>query len=212
MPILAVSTSGAVATAALVREDRCICARAAGTDKRHAETVFPLIERLLLEADTPLSAVGLFAVDVGPGSFTGVRIGVSAVNAMAAAQGKRVVAVSSLRAVYRANAGISDRVCILLDAGNGNGYAAQYVGGREFVPPEAVVARPYLDALPENMAVVTDFEAGGGTPLIPAAEDVGREAHLLRDTAVAAAMPLYLRPSQAERMWKLRQEAGRDVH
>ncbi len=206
------STSGAIATAALVREGRCVCALAAGTDKRHAETVFPLIERLLLEAGTPLSDVGLFAVDVGPGSFTGVRIGVSAINAMAAAQGKRVVPVSSLRAVYRANAEISERVCILLDAGNGNGYAAQYGGGTELAPPEAVVARPYLDALPENMAVVTDFEAGGRAPLIPAAGDIGGEAYLLRDTAAAAAAPLYLRPSQAERMWKLRQEAGRNVY
>lgn len=211
MKLLALSTSGAVASAALIENGACTHALAADESRRHAETALPLVEALLRQADTALAEIDCFAVDVGPGSFTGVRIGVSIVNAMAAACGKRVVPVDALRALYQKRGmELPERCCILLDAGNGNGYAVQYLADSEIAPPEAVVCAPYLERLPEETVVVSDL--AGEERLIPEAEAVGRAAMKRLDAAVDAAVPLYLRPSQAERMWKLRkeQEAERD--
>ena len=93
MLILACDTSCYVASAALVRDGVCLCELFAPTDRKHAETALPLMERLLAETETALASLDLLAVDIGPGSFTGVRIGVSTVNAMAYALDKPVVPV-----------------------------------------------------------------------------------------------------------------------
>lgn len=206
--MLAVSTSGAVASAALIVDGACVGTLEADESRRHAETVLPLVEALLHQTNTTPDQIDRFAVDVGPGSFTGVRIGVSAVNAMAAALHKRVIPVDALRAVYESECDGVNAYCILLDAGNGNGYAARYSAGKELAAPEAVVTAPYLEALPVGTVIVTDAE--GDQRLIPEAEYVGIAAANTPDAAVDAAVPLYLRPSQAERMWKLRREAERD--
>lgn len=206
MLILAVSTSGSLATAALNEDGNPLGIAAGARDKRHAETLFSAIQEVFIKTGRALAEVDLLGVDIGPGSFTGVRIGVSAVNGIALALGKPVVGVDALRALYQAQAGLPGRVCILLDCGNGNGYAAQYCQGQVIAPPEPVEAIPYLRKLPKGTALISD--AGeGAAPLTPSAEWVAQAAYGLRDTALMAAKPLYLRPSQAERMWKLRQEA-----
>lgn len=207
MLILAADTSCHVASAALVQDGVCLSELFAPADKKHAETLLPLIERLLLETQTELASLDLFAVDIGPGSFTGVRIGVSAINAMAFAVGKPVVPVNALRTLYEPYANAPERVCTMIDAGNGNAYAAQYASGEPVVAPEAAVTADCLAALPEGTRVVGDI---GEDKAYPTAKYVGLAAYKLFDTAAAEAMPLYLRPSQAERMWKLRQEANRN--
>ena len=207
MLILAVDTSCYVASAALVRDGVCLCELFAPTDRKHAETAQPLIEALLRETDTALSALDYFAVDVGPGSFTGVRIGVSMVNAMAFAQGKLVVPVDALRTLYEPYAETAERVCAMIDAGNGNAYAAQYAEGETRAQPDAVVTEEYLSTLPEGTRVVGDV---GPDKAYPSAKYVGLAAQKLTGTAVTDAKPVYLRPSQAERMWKQKQEAKRN--
>lgn len=210
MLILAVSTSGYMATAALVRDGACERMLSADTTRRHAQTVLPLLEQVLSEANVTLPEVDLFAVDVGPGSFTGVRIGVSAVNAVAHAQQKQVIGVDALRGVYQAYADTDAAVCVLLCCGNGNGYAARFQHGKVLAQPEAVVIQPYLETLPEGMQLVSDVDTDGEQPLIPTAEQIGQAAFTMLKSAQQSVLPMYLRPSQAERMWKLRQEANRD--
>ena len=86
MMMLAVETTAAVASAALMQDGVLIDEREADAGKKHAETLLPLIDALLEENGFTIEQVDVFAVDVGPGSFTGVRIGVSLVNALAFAQ------------------------------------------------------------------------------------------------------------------------------
>ena len=167
----------------------------------------PLTEKLLLETETAMADIDLFAVNVGPGSFTGVRIGVSAVNAMAYACGRLVVPVDALRVLYEPYADTEERVCAMIDAGNGNAYAAEYLTGETLAAPDAVVTKEYLAALPATARIVGDV---GVDKAYPSAKYVGLAANALRHTAVTDAKPMYLRPSQAERMWKLRREAERN--
>ena len=204
MLILAADTSCHVASAALIRDDVCLQELFAPTDKKHAETALPLIEKLLSDTETPLADIDLFAVNVGPGSFTGVRIGVSILNAMAFATGKAIVPVDALRTLYEPFADTQERVCAIIDAGNGNAYAAQYAAGGTIAAPDAVVTADYMASLPGGTRVTGDV---GGDKAYPTARLVGLAAARRPESASGDAKPMYLRPSQAERMWKLRQEA-----
>lgn len=211
MLIVALSTSSSLATAALMRDGVCILELAADGGKRHAETVLPLVEELMTRTDTPLSAIDLLAVDVGPGSFTGVRIGVSLINAMANALHKPVVGVDALRGIYQSCAADNPRpVCVILNCGNGNGYAGRFLSGMAITLPEAVAVAPYCAALPGGMALITDAQPVQEQPLIPTARFIGQAAYELRGTAAKTAVPLYLRPSQAERMWRARKGGAED--
>ena len=98
MKLLALDTTSAVATAAVFLDGVCLLELEANPDQKHAETVLLLIDRLLEEAQVSIREIDCFAVDIGPGSFTGVRIGVSAVKGMAHGAGKPCVGVDALEA------------------------------------------------------------------------------------------------------------------
>ena len=206
MMILAVETTAAVASAALLRDGVLLEEREADAGKKHAETLLPLIDALLEENGVTISQIDLFAVDVGPGSFTGVRIGVSLVNALAFAAGKQVVAVDSLETLTLW-AGETDRpVAAMIDARNGNAYAALYQAGSTLIEPCAVQTESFLAKLPHDAILVGDVQAEPKT--YPRAKHVGAAAlrHVVRATEEAD--PIYLRPSQAERT---KEKSGREA-
>lgn len=198
MTLLALDTTSRVATAALIKDGACVLERSADETKKHAETALPLVELLLQEAGVSLNEVKLFAVNVGPGSFTGVRIGVSTINAMAFALNRRVVPIDALYALYASVGERKKPVCALIDARNGNAYAALYQAGKTLVSPAAVELAPYLKTLPCDTVFVGDVHAGKET--LPSAKFIGLSAYALRETAKESVMPLYLRASQAERL------------
>jgi len=201
--LLALDTTARVATAALFRDGALLLELEADAERKHAETAAPLLDRLLAETDTPIEAIDAFAVDIGPGSFTGVRIGVSLVNAMAYALGKQVIPVDALLALYTASGEIALPVCAMLDARNGNAYAALYQGGQTLIVPSAVEIESFLAGLPEGTRVVGD--ARPGEPSYPRASAVGRAALTMPESAVPSAEPLYLRLPQAERLRRERE-------
>ena len=193
MKILAFETTDAVASVALYLDgetDQTII----DTDRRHAESVLPAAEALLCAHGLTTADMDSFAADVGPGSFTGVRIGVCMANALGAAHRKPVVAVNALEALTRPYPG--ETVCALIDARNGNGYGAVYRDGTAIVPPCACVIDEFLKELPENCRMV-----GTATddPKLPAAKDAALIA--AERAGEAEISPLYLKLSQAERMW-----------
>ena len=205
MMLLAVDTTSTVATAALFRDGSLVEERAADAGKKHAETVLPLIDDLLEADGVSIGEIDLFAVDIGPGSFTGVRIGVSLVNALAFATGKSIVPVNALLALYEASGEREQPVCTLIDARNGNAYAALYQAGREVIAPEGAELDSFLARVPADAVFVGDIHAANIT--FPSAKDVGRAALCRLDTAQDVAEPLYLRASQAERLKKPAGEA-----
>ncbi len=206
MNLLALDTSARVASAALLRDGAVLLELTADAAQKHAETAAPLVDRLLAALELPLEEIDLFAVDVGPGSFTGVRIGVSLVNAMAFALQRRVVPVDALYALYVAANEPERPVCALLDARNGNAYAALYEGGRTLIKPAAVETAPFVGALPAGTRIVGD--TGTDVMAYPRASAVGVAAFGLVEQAAPFVEPLYLRPSQAERL-KREREGGR---
>lgn len=203
MKLLALDTTSAVATAAVFADGVCLLEREADSSKKHAETALPLIDRLLEETKVSINGIDLFAVDIGPGSFTGVRIGVSLVNAMAFALKKPVIPVDSLAALYEAEGERKLPVACIIDARNGNGYAALYQAGETLAAPSAVEIEPFLDSLPQGAVVVGDALE---QKTFPRAKSVGLAALSLVQTARDSVEPLYLRSSQAERLHAARKK------
>lgn len=201
--MLAIDTTATIATAALFRDGTLIAEREADAGKKHAETLLPLIDDLLEENGVTIHNIDLFAVDIGPGSFTGVRIGVSLVNALAFATGKRIVAVDSLATLAQSVAKTEQPVCAIIDARNGNAYAALYQAGRTLIEPCAVETESFLTDLPQDTVFVGDVNVQNKT--YPRARFVGLAATARQMCAKEEVEPLYLRASQAER---LKRESG----
>lgn len=197
MKLLALDTTSAVATAAVFLDGVCLMELQASPGQKHAETALPMIDSLLEETKISIREIDCFAVDIGPGSFTGVRIGVSLVNAMAFALNKPVVPVDSLLALYETAGEWELPVACILDARNGNGYAALYRAGETLVPPSAVETELFISSLPQGTVIVGDAKEPKS---FPRAKAVGKAALKRMEQAQPSVEPLYLRTAQAERL------------
>lgn len=194
MKLLAFETTDTVASVALFLDGE-VFETVIGTDRRHAESVLPAAEELLSQHGLSTADMDAFAADVGPGSFTGVRIGVCMANALGAAHHKPVIAVDALETLafpYR-----SETVCALIDARNGNGYGALYRNGETVKPPCACVIVIFTADLPEGCRLIG---TATNDPKMPSAANAARIA--AERTGEKEISPLYLKLSQAERMWK----------
>jgi tRNA threonylcarbamoyladenosine biosynthesis protein TsaB len=129
MLTLALDTSTSVGSVALVA-DETVLARASATVKgQHGELLMGTIARCLEEAGRALPEVDLLAVGIGPGSFTGVRVGVATVKGLAVARGLPLVGVSSFAAMARGVGHGDGLVAVFAHAHRADVYAALYTPG-----------------------------------------------------------------------------------
>ena len=144
MNLLAVDTSGPVAGVAVLKDGEVAYEGAAVNRLTHSVNLMPMIEEALGRAGLDVSEIGLYAAVTGPGSFTGVRIGVSAVKGMAHGAGKPCVGVDALEALA-AGACLTDAlICPIQDARAGQVYGAAFLAG---MPPVRVLPN-MAEALP----------------------------------------------------------------
>ncbi len=99
MRILAVDTSAVCASVAVTENDKILTECSTNTGLTHSRTLMPMIDSALKNAEIKLDSIDCFACSVGPGSFTGIRIGVSAIKGLADATGKKCIPVSTLEAL-----------------------------------------------------------------------------------------------------------------
>jgi tRNA threonylcarbamoyladenosine biosynthesis protein TsaB len=92
----------------------------------HSETLLPAVHQGLSLAGIGVEGIDLFALTLGPGSFTGLRIGASTIKGLAVTTGKPVVGISTLEALAYNAVGYPDLICPLLDARKGEIYTALY--------------------------------------------------------------------------------------
>lgn len=123
MKILSVSTSSNIASVSISENDKCILELNINNNKTHSETLIPLIDKLFNETNLKLSDINLVACDVGPGSFTGIRIGISSVKAISESLDIPVVDVSSLETLaYNVQDIPCKTICSIIDARNNQVY------------------------------------------------------------------------------------------
>lgn len=142
MKILAIDSSSVSVSAALCDEETVLGEEFIHIRQTHSETLMPGVASLLSRCGVAATDIGLFAVTAGPGSFTGVRIGVATVKGMAVARDIPCAAVSSLEAAAAAAVGFSDVVCAVMDARRGQFYNALFDGEslRRLTPDRAISA------------------------------------------------------------------------
>ncbi len=156
MRILAIETAGLHGSVAALARDRLLAERPLDVQRRSAQSLAPAMAELLHEVGWQPREVELVAVATGPGSFTGLRIGVTTAKAFAYAAGCQLIGVHTLAAIA-ARAGV-DRVWAVLDAERGELFAAEFArdetGGLHEVTSTQVVAKDvWLAALAPGSVV-----------------------------------------------------------
>lgn len=126
MLILAIDSATPVAGVALLNGEKLIKEEFSNYKKTHSETLMLMVDRVLKECQCTIQQVDAFAVTTGPGSFTGLRIGLAAVKGLSMATGKPVVAVSTLDTLAHNLWGNDALVCPLLDARKQEVYCGFY--------------------------------------------------------------------------------------
>ncbi len=223
MKVLAIDTATACCSVA-VRVDGETAAELSTVSRRtHSVHLMALIREALTLAEMDLSRLDGLAVAVGPGSFTGLRIGISTVKGLAFAAGKSCVGVSSLEALAYACLPWPAPICALMDARKGEVYAGIFrgkgerwerIGAERVLPPEALlrtIEGPHLfvgDAVPVyadrireilgDLAIWAPAERHYPKASIVARLAVGRLGET-DPAGIAGLVPHYLRASDAER-------------
>lgn len=233
--ILGIDTATATASVALVEEGKLVLEEIRSAPRHgapagrgnHAEILLPAIETVLNKAGLSLSAISAFAVSIGPGSFTGLRIGLSTVKGLVYGSEIPVVGIPTLAAIARKVTGWDGLICPFLDARKKELYTAlfrQRAGALERLTEDLVCS---AEAVIERVAALDGGEpclfigdgiqsygrlitaALGGRSRLTlgeaypstacAAAQLG-EARLARQECdpVGAMVPLYLRLSEAE--------------
>ena len=121
MKILAIDTSNKVASVSIFEDRELIKEKISDEEKTHSEKLLPMLDELLKEENMSIDNIDMFVVSVGPGSFTGIRIGVATVKGMAQALNKKVIPVTSLEGLIQMVD--SNNVCAIINARHGNVYA-----------------------------------------------------------------------------------------
>lgn len=132
MIILAISTSSNTCSVSLLEDNKCIKELNINNEKTHSEKLMPLIDELFTSVGLTLKDVNLIACDNGPGSFTGLRIGIATVKALAEVQGIPVIGCSSLDALSY-NVQNSEYICSLIDARNNQVYCAIFNSNHDLI-------------------------------------------------------------------------------
>ncbi|BDR60810.1 tRNA (adenosine(37)-N6)-threonylcarbamoyltransferase complex dimerization subunit type 1 TsaB [Lactobacillus xylocopicola] len=138
MKVLSVSTATNHLSVAL-NEDQTILVEKGEPDRHnHSEHLDPLINQILTDQQLKLSEIDRFAVAIGPGSYTGLRIGVTTVKLFASILGKEVVGISTLAALAASCPDEDTLIVTGIDARNDNYFAGAYVNGKG--QPSRVIA------------------------------------------------------------------------
>ena len=125
LKILAVDTSAKAASTAIVEDGKIIAESFINTKLTHSQTMLPMVENMLRACAVSVDEIDGFAVSVGPGSFTGLRIGISLVKGLAFSTQKKCAPVSTLEALSR-NVSTVGRICAVMDARCSQVYTATF--------------------------------------------------------------------------------------
>ncbi len=195
----------------------------------HSTTLMPLVEKLLSDKGLSPKDIDLFAVAKGPGSFTGIRIGIATAKGLALGTGKLVAGVSTLEAMAAMHMDSGCKVCALMDARLGQYYNAVFdctdglvrltedraLGGEEIAAEIARYNEPVILMGDGANKFAKDFK---GNFILPEGDEAYQRARgvaILARTAQRLSpdmlLPEYLRIPQAERELKNKQNTERNV-
>ncbi len=227
MRILGIDTSTSCGSVGLIEDEETISEYLLNTPVTHSERLLRAIEFVLREARCRIEQIQGWAVALGPGSFTGLRIGVSTVKGLAFTTGKPVAGISTLDVFASQIAVTSHLICPILDARKKEVYTAFYRYGERgsltrqseylAIPPEDLVTKIkeqtiflgdgvkiygdfLLNCLP-SLAIVppAPFHVSHGSMVATLGMELLRKGEQLD---LSAFSPIYIRRSEAEIRWQ----------
>jgi tRNA threonylcarbamoyladenosine biosynthesis protein TsaB len=228
---LGIETSGALAGLALAASGRVVAELVEHSSCGHNEALMPLLDRLLRGAGVTARDLSGIGVDIGPGMFTSLRVGLSTAKGLALAHQLPVVGLSTLWSLARTARATMNRVLSVMDARKHQVYAALYIQGRPAIPPAVFSPEELASAVRRELTgqaglvvagsgvcLCADLFAAAGielestgienpSPGVVALEAGERIANGLAD-AFAATDPLYLRRTDAELVRERRLTSG----
>ena len=218
MKNLAIDTSSEVCGVSLLEDDKLIDDNSLNNGRTHSENLMVLVKDILERNNVDLSQIGLISCVVGPGSFTGIRIGISSVKAMAEVYNIKIASITSLEVLAKS---LNSKTNVaIIDARNDQVYCGIFDENRDLL--EDYIADDINTAI-TKMSKYTGIEVCGNgaekfksliLEKIPEAKfsgenlqkaenagKVGFEKYLKNELVTAdTVLPIYLRKSQAERL------------
>ena len=226
MKVLGIDTSTSSGGVGLVEDEETICEYLLNIPVTHSERLLGVIDFVLREARCRIEQVEGWVIVLGPGSFTGLRIGVSTVKGLAFATGKPVAGISTLDVLASQIAPTSYLICPILDARKKEVYTGFYryqgvsptrQSEYQAISPEDLVSqikeqtvfvgdgvRPYGDFLRNRLGSFAIFPSppfhfSHGSMVARLGMDLLKKGEILN---LSAFSPLYIRPSEAEMKWQ----------
>jgi tRNA threonylcarbamoyladenosine biosynthesis protein TsaB len=209
MLTLAVDTAADIGSMALVDENGTLEVARLHAPGGFGQTLFGELEALLARQRVRLADIDLYAAATGPGSFTGVRVGLAAIKGLAEVAGKPAVGVSNLAAL--AELGTADLRAPIIDARRGEIFAALFDrAGLEIIPSSVLQVQTFVDLVGERNVeyISTGFDPGRPFTSVPP-ELAGTIAHMAIRRFIsgqpcdpASIEANYVRRSDAEIFWK----------
>lgn len=223
MIILGMDTCSANAAVAVMNDKKLIGEFVISNDRTHSQVIMPLVDDMLKKCGLDISDIDVFAVSVGPGSFTGLRIGMATVKTLAQFCKKPIIGVSSLDSLYENCALFDGIVCPIIDARHGEVYNALYKDGKRITDYRVVSVDRLIEQLNgqkvcfcgdgvltygDKLAQCTDFTVATQNISMQKASSLCIAAYkraINNDfDDVYSLLPVYLRKSQAERELELK--------
>ena len=221
MLILALDTSGKKASCALARDGVLIAEKSQDTNLSHSRALLPLCEQMLAEQSLRIADIDLFAATAGPGSFTGLRIGIAAIKGFALMADKPCAAVPTLLSAAM-GVELSGVICAAVKARPNEYYCAFFekAGGRlARLSEDAVMSGEQIIAEAQAFEGVVRLCGEGSSELLNTAPDSlfvdtgvqqsaansALAAFFVPHTSCHQINPVYMKDSQAERMKKERE-------
>ena len=199
MNCLAVDTSGSHLTVLIITDKEHFIEYIDNCNLQHSITLMPTIENLLTKTNMTLDMIDAFACNVGPGSFTGIRIGVSTIKAFCYAKNKKVFPVTSFDVLaYNKPSG---RNLAVIDAKHDNYYVCGYNGINAITQAEFVSREKLIELKNEYDEILTSSDIEFCAKNCSLKEGFLNAVKGLIKTATfdkESLVPLYVRKSQAE--------------
>lgn len=150
MYLLALDTAGIVAGVSIIEQGRVLYEANAITRYTHSVNLLPMIDEAMARTGLSIKQMNYLAQVVGPGSFTGVRIGVSTVKGMAHGLNVPCIGINGLEALALNGLGLGCVICPIMDARAGQVYGAAFEGSNELnrlLPDEALSLEDYIEKI-----------------------------------------------------------------
>lgn len=231
MKILSIDSSSITASAAVTENGKTLAESFINNGLTHSQTLMPMVQKVLSDSGVSVSDLDLLSVTHGPGSFTGVRIGIASVKGIADAAQKDCMPVSTLEAIAEPLRGFDGVVCAVMDARCNQVYTASFMNGFRLCEDRAVLIDELgteLNKIGKKAVFIGDgallcYERLKGIlPDITVADEAVRYIHASNIGFLAERkltegecpvksdklVPFYLRLPQAERELKKKSDKG----